>query len=147
MNSHLCLTSCPPPYSSPAPQISEKVVEAQETEKQINVARDAYRGVAARGAMLFFLLQVTNVKRLMGWGCCQGAQLSVDQSTGSVACKDALPTLQILHVQSLGKMHAFYSFSLNAFLVSLWRVPGLVAGGVLLTTTTKPLPYLALRAG
>lgn len=57
----------------------------------------------------------------------------------------ALLTLQSLHVQSLGKMHAFYSFSLNAFLVSLGRGPGLAAGSVLLTTTTKHLPYPALR--
>ncbi|GAB4813657.1 hypothetical protein N2152v2_000703 [Parachlorella kessleri] len=39
-----------------ADEISEKVVEARETELQINAARDVYRPVAARGSMLFFLL-------------------------------------------------------------------------------------------
>jgi hypothetical protein len=43
---------------------------------QINEARNVYRGVAARGAMLFFMLN------------------------------------------SLGKMHAFYQYSLGAFVVS-----------------------------
>ncbi len=71
-------------------------MEAQETEKQINVARDAYRGVAARGAMLFFLLQ------------------------------------------SLSKIHAFYSFSLNAFLVSFGaRGEGLLSVGM---HKCRPLP-------
>jgi dynein heavy chain, axonemal len=56
-----------------ADDITIKVAEAKETEKMIMVARDRYRGVAARGAMLFFLLN------------------------------------------SLNKIHAFYQFSLNAF--------------------------------
>jgi dynein heavy chain, axonemal len=55
------------------------VAEAKETEKMIMVARDRYRGVAARGAMLFFLLN------------------------------------------SLNKIHAFYQFSLNAFVAVFAR--------------------------
>ncbi|EFN60095.1 hypothetical protein CHLNCDRAFT_133411 [Chlorella variabilis] len=56
-----------------ADEISEKVVEARETEIQINEARNVYRGVASRGSMLFFMLN------------------------------------------SLGRMHAFYQYSLQAF--------------------------------
>jgi dynein heavy chain, axonemal len=56
-----------------------KVAEAKETEKMIMVARDKYRGVASRGAMLFFLLN------------------------------------------SLNKIHAFYQFSLNAFVIVFAR--------------------------
>lgn len=56
-----------------------QVAEAKETEKMIIVARDRYRGVAARGAMLFFLLN------------------------------------------SLNKIHAFYQFSLNAFVAVFAR--------------------------
>lgn len=56
-----------------------QVAEAKETEKMIMVARDRYRGVAARGAMLFFLLN------------------------------------------SLNKIHAFYQFSLNAFVAVFAR--------------------------
>lgn len=56
-----------------ATEINEKVKEAKETEVAINENRDKYRNVAARGAMLFFLLN------------------------------------------SLNNIHAFYQFSLNAF--------------------------------
>jgi hypothetical protein len=56
-----------------------QVAEAKETEKMIMVARDRYRGVAARGAMLFSLLN------------------------------------------SLNKIHAFYQFSLNAFVAVFAR--------------------------
>lgn len=54
-----------------------QVIEARETEVRINEARNVYRGVAARGAQLFFLLN------------------------------------------SLSKMHAFYQYSLNSFVVSV----------------------------
>lgn len=37
-----------------------QVIEARETEVQINVARNAYRSVASRGSMLFFLLNSLN---------------------------------------------------------------------------------------
>jgi dynein heavy chain len=40
-----------------ASEITEKVKIARETEVQINAAREAYRKVAARGALLFFLLR------------------------------------------------------------------------------------------
>ena len=56
-----------------------QVAEARETEKAIMIARNKYRGVAARGAMLFFLLN------------------------------------------SLNKIHAFYQFSLNAFVIVFAR--------------------------
>lgn len=59
--------------------ITVKVAEAKETEAMIMVARDKYRGVASRGAMLFFLLN------------------------------------------SLNKIHAFYQFSLNAFVAVFGR--------------------------
>jgi dynein heavy chain, axonemal len=62
-----------------ADDINVKVSEAKETEKMIMVARNKYRGVAARGAMLFFLLN------------------------------------------SLNKIHAFYQFSLNAFVIVFAR--------------------------
>ena len=62
-----------------ADDINLKVAEAKETEKMIMVARNKYRGVAARGAMLFFLLN------------------------------------------SLNKIHAFYQFSLNAFVIVFAR--------------------------
>ena len=58
---------------------SLQVAEAKETEKMIMVARNRYRDVAARGAMLFFLLN------------------------------------------SLNKIHAFYQFSLNAFVAVFAR--------------------------
>ena len=50
-----------------------KVEEYQETEERINISREKYRVCAARGALLFFMLN------------------------------------------SLNKVHAFYAFSLNAF--------------------------------
>ena len=56
-----------------------QVTEARETEKMIMVARNKYRGIATRGAMLFFLLN------------------------------------------SLNKIHAFYQFSLNAFVIVFAR--------------------------
>lgn len=62
-----------------AEEISEKVAEAKETEIQINENRNKYRDVAARGSMLFFLLN------------------------------------------SLNKIHAFYQFSLNAFVTVFSR--------------------------
>ena len=62
-----------------ADDINLKVAEARETEKMIMVARNKYRGVASRGAMLFFLLN------------------------------------------SLNKIHAFYQFSLNAFVIVFAR--------------------------
>jgi dynein heavy chain, axonemal len=62
-----------------ADDITVKVSEARETEKMIMVARNKYRTVAARGAMLFFLLN------------------------------------------SLNKIHAFYQFSLNAFVIVFAR--------------------------
>jgi dynein heavy chain len=62
-----------------ATEISEKVVEARETEGAINESRNRYRPVAERGAMLFFLLN------------------------------------------SLNKIHAFYQYSLNAFVMVFSR--------------------------
>ncbi|KAI3429649.1 hypothetical protein D9Q98_005734 [Chlorella vulgaris] len=70
-----------------ADEISEKVVEARETEIKINEARNVYRGVAARGAMLFFMLN------------------------------------------SLGKMHAFYQYSLGAFVDVFERGIDVAPGG------------------
>lgn len=104
-------------------QIAEKMIEAQETEKQINTAREAYRGVAARGAMLFFLLQASG----LGWVC-----------EGALGC--LTPAAHFLWhtthplLQSLSKIHANYSFSLNAFLVSLYSA----VASCTLTTTTNP---------
>ena len=70
-----------------ANEINEKVAEARETEVAINENRNKYRSVAARGAMLFFLLN------------------------------------------SLNKIHAFYQFSLNAFVSVLSRGLDLAPGG------------------
>jgi hypothetical protein len=70
-----------------ATDISEKVAEATETEAAINESRNRYRAVAARGAMLFFLLN------------------------------------------SLNKIHAFYQFSLTAFVSVLSRGLDLAPGG------------------
>lgn len=44
-----------------ASEISEKVKEAKVTEAEINQAREQYRPVAARAAMLYFLLNSLNV--------------------------------------------------------------------------------------
>lgn len=70
-----------------ATEISEKVVEARETETAINESRNRYRPVAERGAMLFFLLN------------------------------------------SLNKIHAFYQYSLNAFVTVFSRGLDLAPGG------------------
>lgn len=70
-----------------ATEINEKVKEAKETEIAINENRNKYRNVAARGAMLFFLLN------------------------------------------SLNKIHAFYQFSLNAFVTVFSRGLDLAPGG------------------
>lgn len=70
-----------------ATEINEKVKEAKETEVAINENRNKYRNVAARGAMLFFLLN------------------------------------------SLNKIHAFYQFSLNAFVMVFSRGLDLAPGG------------------
>ena len=37
-------------------EIAEKMAVAVETEKKINISRESYRRVAARGALMFFLL-------------------------------------------------------------------------------------------
>lgn len=70
-----------------ATEISEKVVEARDTEVAINDSRNKYRPVAERGAMLFFLLN------------------------------------------SLNKIHAFYQYSLNAFVTVFSRGLDLAPGG------------------
>ncbi|KAJ9515913.1 hypothetical protein QJQ45_016901, partial [Haematococcus lacustris] len=70
-----------------ATEINEKVKEAKETEVAINENRNKYRNVAARGAMLFFLLN------------------------------------------SLNKIHAFYQYSLNAFVTVYSRGLDLAPGG------------------
>ncbi|CAD7704939.1 unnamed protein product [Ostreobium quekettii] len=70
-----------------AEEITLKVSEAKQTEIQINENRNKYRHVAARGAMLFFLLN------------------------------------------SLNKIHAFYQFSLNAFVTVFARGIDLTPGG------------------
>jgi dynein heavy chain len=52
------------------------VAEARETEIAINENRNQYRKVAARGAMLFFLLNSLNMVRGRGggsWGEAEGA--------------------------------------------------------------------------
>jgi len=64
-----------------------QVKEAKETEIAINFNRNQYRNVAARGAMLFFLLN------------------------------------------SLNKIHAFYQYSLNAFVSVFSRGLDLAPGG------------------
>ena len=64
-----------------------QVKEAKETEVAINENRNKYRNVAARGAMLFFLLN------------------------------------------SLNKIHAFYQYSLNAFVGVFSRGLDLAPGG------------------
>ena len=46
-----------------ADEISIKVAESQETEIRINVAREKYRTAAARGSLLFFLLNSLNKVR------------------------------------------------------------------------------------
>lgn len=71
-----------------ATEINEKVNEAKETEVAINENRNKYRNVAARGAMLFFLLN------------------------------------------SLNKIHAFYQYSLNAFVTVFSRGLDLAPGGL-----------------
>ncbi|MEW5298846.1 MAG: hypothetical protein WDW36_001923 [Sanguina aurantia] len=68
-------------------EINEKVKEARETEVAINENRNKYRNVAARGSMLFFLLN------------------------------------------SLNKVHAFYQFSLNAFVLVFSRGLDQAPGG------------------
>lgn len=70
-----------------ATEINEKVKEAKATEIAINENRNKYRNVAARGAMLFFLLN------------------------------------------SLNKIHAFYQFSLNAFVGVFGRGLDMAPGG------------------
>lgn len=70
-----------------ATEINIKVAQAKTTEVDINENRNKYRPVAARGAMLFFLLN------------------------------------------SLNKIHAFYQFSLNAFVVVFGRGLDLAPGG------------------
>ncbi len=68
-------------------RVPTQVNEAKETEVAININRNQYRNVAARGAMLFFLLN------------------------------------------SLNKIHAFYQFSLNAFVSVFSRGLDLAPGG------------------
>ncbi|DBA86689.1 TPA: Dynein alpha chain, flagellar outer arm [Trebouxia sp. C0004] len=80
-----------------ADEISEKVAEAKTTEEQINEARNKYRTVAARGAMLFFLLN------------------------------------------SLNKIHAFYQYSLNAFVTVFSRAIDVAPGG-----RRKPVPKVTI---
>lgn len=75
-----------------------QVKEAKETEIQINENRNKYRNVAARGAMLFFLLN------------------------------------------SLNKIHAFYQYSLNAFVTVFSRGLDLAPGG-----RKKKKPQMTLR--
>jgi dynein heavy chain len=70
-----------------ADEITLKVKEAAETEIRINKAREKYRTAAARGSLLFFLLN------------------------------------------SLNKVHAFYAFSLNAFVEVFARGIDRATGG------------------
>lgn len=77
-------------------QIAEKMIEAQETEKQINIAREAYRGVAARGAMLFFLLQASGLCVRGGCGlpdpCCS-LPVAPHRPTPAVTVQDSCKLL------------------------------------------------------
>ena len=70
-----------------ADEIVLKVEESQETEERINISREKYRVCAARGALLFFMLN------------------------------------------SLNKVHAFYAFSLNAFVTVFSRGIDIAPGG------------------
>ena len=70
-----------------ADEIVLKVEESKETEEKINTSREKYRVAAARGALLFFMLN------------------------------------------SLNKVHAFYAFSLNAFVTVFSRGIDLAPGG------------------
>ena len=70
-----------------ADEIVLKVAESKETEDKINVSREKYRVAAARGSLLFFMLN------------------------------------------SLNKVHAFYAFSLNAFVTVFARGIDLAPGG------------------
>lgn len=74
--------------------------ESRETEAAINENRNKYRTVAARGAMLFFLLN------------------------------------------SLNKIHAFYQFSLNAFVTVFSRGLDLAPGGRKKKSQLKKTPSL-----
>jgi len=44
-------------------EIATKMVEAAATEEQINLSREMYRPVAARGSLMFFLLSGLNKVR------------------------------------------------------------------------------------
>ena len=70
-----------------ADEIVLKVEESKVTEEKINVSREKYRVCAARGSLLFFMLN------------------------------------------SLNKVHAFYAFSLNAFVTVFARGIDLAPGG------------------
>jgi dynein heavy chain len=70
-----------------ADEIVVKVAESKETEDKINKSREKYRVAAARGSLLFFMLN------------------------------------------SLNKVHAFYAFSLNAFVTVFARGIDLAPGG------------------
>ena len=70
-----------------ADEIVLKVAESKETEDKINTSREKYRVAAARGSLLFFMLN------------------------------------------SLNKVHAFYAFSLNAFVTVFARGIDLAPGG------------------
>ena len=70
-----------------ADEIVVKVAESKETEEKINKSREKYRVAAARGSLLFFMLN------------------------------------------SLNKVHAFYAFSLNAFVTVFARGIDLAPGG------------------
>ncbi|KAK9817742.1 hypothetical protein WJX72_001478 [[Myrmecia] bisecta] len=85
-----------------ADEITEKVGQARQTEEMINEARNKYRSVAARGAMLFFLLN------------------------------------------SLNKIHAFYQYSLNAFVTVFARAIDFAPGGR--KKKKSPTPTLAQMA-
>ena len=91
-----------------ADEISEKVVQARETEESINENRNKYRAVAARGAMLFFLLN------------------------------------------SLNKIHAFYQYSLNAFVTVFARAIDVAPGDCSIphsSQLTEHAPFSVLFPG
>lgn len=83
--------------------ICVQVLEARDTEVSITVARNKYRFVAARGAMLFFLLN------------------------------------------SLNKIHAFYQFSLNAFVVVFARGIDVAPGGKKKAIAPAPVRFVPCR--
>ena len=91
-------------------EIGEKVIIAQETEIKINEAREFYRKIAARSALLFFILgDLNKVHTFYHYSLAAFTQVflrAIDQA-GRAAAKPALKTAQVISATAKNSFKKF----------------------------------------